>query len=98
LIFFHLFFLGLTSNFFLQLKVLMASSGGVFSLSPLEESMMLPKLRSTPDRNSSKQKHDEKTIYRPRVLWGGYIGENLNIETKSQEETGTKTSSGVLTQ
>jgi hypothetical protein len=41
-----------------------------FSLSLLAESMMLPKLRSTPDRNSSKQKQDEKTIYKPRVIQG----------------------------
>jgi hypothetical protein len=47
-----------------------SSSGGVFSLSSLEESMMLPKLRSIPDRNSSKQKHYENTIYRPRVFRG----------------------------
>jgi hypothetical protein len=39
-------------------------------LSSLEESMMLPKLRSTLDRNSSKQKHDEKMICRPWVLRG----------------------------
>jgi hypothetical protein len=60
--------------------------------------MVLSKLRSTPDRNSSKQKHDEKTIYRPWVLRGeGLYRQKLNIETKSQEETGTEMSSGVLT-
>jgi hypothetical protein len=41
-----------------------------FSLALLAESMMLLKLRSTPDRNWSKQKHDEKTIYRPRAIRG----------------------------
>jgi hypothetical protein len=39
-------------------------------LSLLEESMVLLKLRSTPDRNSSKQKHDENTIYKPRAIRG----------------------------
>jgi hypothetical protein len=32
--------------------------------------MVLSKLRSTPDRNSSKQKHYENTIYRPWVFRG----------------------------
>jgi hypothetical protein len=32
--------------------------------------MLPPKLRSTPDRNRSKQKHDENTIYRPRAIRG----------------------------
>jgi hypothetical protein len=39
-------------------------------LSLLEEAMIRLELRLTPDRNSSKQKHDEKMIYRPRVLRG----------------------------
>jgi hypothetical protein len=53
-----------------------SSSEGVFSLSLLAEAMVLLKLRTTPDRNRSKQKHDENTIYRPRAIRGGYIGEN----------------------
>jgi hypothetical protein len=32
--------------------------------------MMPLKLRKTPDGNRSKQKHDENTIYRPRVIRG----------------------------
>jgi hypothetical protein len=56
--------------------------------------MVLSKLRSTPDRNSSKQKHDEKMIYRPRALRGLYR-QKLNIEAESQEETETETSSRV---
>jgi hypothetical protein len=36
----------------------------------LAESMVLPELRSTPNRNRSKQKHDEKTIYRLRAIRG----------------------------
>jgi hypothetical protein len=47
-----------------------SSSLGLLPLSLLEEAMALSKLRSTPGRNSSKQKHDEKTIYRPWVLRG----------------------------
>jgi hypothetical protein len=47
-----------------------SSSQGLLPLSSLEEAIVLPKLKSTPDRNSSKQKHDEKMIYRPRVLRG----------------------------
>jgi hypothetical protein len=36
----------------------------------LAKAMMLLKLRTTPDRNSSKRKHDENTIYKPRVILG----------------------------
>jgi hypothetical protein len=39
-------------------------------LSLLAEAMMPLNLRTTPDRNRSKQKHDENTIYRPRVIRG----------------------------
>jgi hypothetical protein len=42
--------------------------------------MMLPKLKTTPDRNSSKQKYDENTIYKPWAIWGLYR-QKLNIET-----------------
>jgi hypothetical protein len=34
-------------------------------LSLLAKAMVPLKLRTTPDRNISKQKHDEKMIYRP---------------------------------
>jgi hypothetical protein len=47
-----------------------SSSEGILSLSSLEEAMMLLELRTNPDRNSSKQKHDENTIYKPWVIWG----------------------------
>jgi hypothetical protein len=57
--------------------------------------MILLELRTTPGRNSSKQKHYENMIYRPRVIRGLYR-QKLNIKMKSQEETGTKTSSGVV--
>jgi hypothetical protein len=53
-----------------------SSSARVFSLSLFAEDMMPLKLRTTPDRNRLKQKHDENTTYRPRVIRGGYIGEN----------------------
>jgi hypothetical protein len=36
----------------------------------LEEAMILLELRATPDRNSSKWKHDKNMIYRPRAIWG----------------------------
>jgi hypothetical protein len=39
-----------------------SSSIGFLPLSLLEEAMMLLKLRTTPDRNSSERKHD-KTRY-----------------------------------
>jgi hypothetical protein len=58
--------------------------------------MMPLKLRTTPGRNRLKQKHNEKTIYRPRAIRGLYR-RILNIETKSQEETGTETSSEANT-
>jgi hypothetical protein len=47
-----------------------SSSLGLLPLSLLEEALVLSKLRSTPDRNNSKQKHNQNRIYRPRVLWG----------------------------
>jgi hypothetical protein len=43
----------------------------------------------------ARNKHDEKMIYRPRVL-RGLNRRKLYIETKSQEKTGTETSFGVL--
>jgi hypothetical protein len=65
-----------------------------FSSDEPDEDMAAPKLGTTPDRNRSKQKRNENTIYRPRVIRGLYR-RKLNIKMKSQEETGTKTSSGV---
>jgi hypothetical protein len=41
-----------------------------FSLDEQDEDMVTLKLRTTPDRNISKQKHDENTIYRPRAIRG----------------------------
>jgi hypothetical protein len=41
-----------------------------------------------------KQKHDEKNDIQTSGIWGLYR-QKLNIKTKSQEETGTETSSGV---
>jgi hypothetical protein len=49
---------------------LMISAREFSSDGPVEE-IATPMLRTLPDTNSSKQKkHDEKTIYRPRVLRG----------------------------
>jgi hypothetical protein len=41
-----------------------------FSSDEPDEDMAAPKLGTTPDRNRSKQKHDENTIYRPRAIRG----------------------------
>jgi hypothetical protein len=41
-----------------------------FSLDGPDKDIVTPKLRAIPDRNSSKQKDNEKTIYRPRGLRG----------------------------
>jgi hypothetical protein len=41
-----------------------------FSSDGPDEDIVTPKLRAIPDRNSSKQKYDEKMIYRSRVLQG----------------------------
>jgi hypothetical protein len=40
-----------------------------FSLDKPDEDMATLKLRQSPDRNNSKQKHDESTIYIPRAIW-----------------------------
>jgi hypothetical protein len=68
LVFFHLFFFGFTFNFFLQLGVLVIIFWRLLPLSSLAEAMM--PLEQSPDRNRSKQKHDENTIYRPRAIRG----------------------------
>jgi hypothetical protein len=39
-----------------------------FSSDEPEEDMVALKLKMAPDKNRSKQKHDEKTIYRPRAI------------------------------
>jgi hypothetical protein len=41
-----------------------------FSSDEPEEDMVALKLRKAPDRNRSKQKHDEKMIYKPRAIRG----------------------------
>jgi hypothetical protein len=57
--------------------------------------MAPPNLRSTPDRNSSKQ---NATRNRYTDLWdsGGLNKQKLYIETNSQEETEMEMSSGVF--
>jgi hypothetical protein len=52
-----------------------------FSSEDPDEDMETPKLRTIPDRNSSKRKHDESTIYKPRVIRGLYR-RKLNIGAK----------------
>jgi hypothetical protein len=61
----------------------------------LEEAMAPPSLRSTPDRNSSKQNTTRKR-YTDLGDSEGLNRRKLYIKTKSQEETGTEMSSGVL--
>jgi hypothetical protein len=41
-----------------------------FSSDEPEEDMVALKLKTTPDRNRSKQKHDKKMIYRSQGLRG----------------------------
>jgi hypothetical protein len=41
-----------------------------FSLNEPEEDLVALKLRTAPDRNRSKQKHDKNMIYRPRAIRG----------------------------
>jgi hypothetical protein len=41
-----------------------------FSSDEPEEDMVAIKLKTAPDRNRLKQKHDENTIYKPRAIWG----------------------------
>jgi hypothetical protein len=43
-----------------------------FSSDEPDEDMVALKLRTAPDRNRSKQKHDKNTIYIPWVIWGLY--------------------------
>jgi hypothetical protein len=57
--------------------------------------MVLSKLRSIPDRNSSKQNTTRKR-YTDLGYFGGLYKRKLYIEGKSQEETRTETSSGML--
>jgi hypothetical protein len=64
-------------------------------LSLLEEAMASPNLRSTPDRNSSKQNTTRKR-YTDLGDSEGLNKRKLYIETKPQEETGTEKSSGVV--
>jgi hypothetical protein len=53
-----------------------------FSLDEPDKDMVTLKLRTTPDRNRSKRKYEENTIYKPRAIWGLYR-RKLNIEKKS---------------
>jgi hypothetical protein len=62
-----------------------SSSGGAFSLPLLEEAMVLSKLRSTHDRNSSKQNTTRKR-YTDLGYSGGLYRQKLYIKGKSQED------------
>jgi hypothetical protein len=58
------------------------------------KTLQLKAENNTLTETARNKKHDEKMIYRPRVLRGLYR-RKLYIEGKSQEETGTKMSSEV---
>jgi hypothetical protein len=62
-----------------------------FSSDEPEEDMVALKFRTTPDKNRLKQKHDEKTIYRPRAI-RGLNRRKFNNKMKAEEKTGTETS------
>jgi hypothetical protein len=72
----------------------MESAGG-FSLDEPDEDIITSKPRAIPDRNNSKQNMTRK---RDTDLGdsGGLNRQKLYIETKSQEENKTETSSGVF--
>jgi hypothetical protein len=66
-----------------------------FSLDGPNKGIATPKLRKIPDKNSSKQNTTRKR-YTDLADSGGLYRRKLYIKTKSQEETGTEMSSGVL--
>jgi hypothetical protein len=72
----------------------MESARGFSSDGP-DEGIATPKLRKIPDRNNLKQNTTRKR-YTALGDSGGLYKRKLYIEGKSQEETGTETSSGVL--
>jgi hypothetical protein len=67
-----------------------------FSSDEPGEDMVALKLRTTPDRNRSKQNTTRKQ-YKDLGQFGGLYRQKLNIETKAQEETGMEMSSEANT-
>jgi hypothetical protein len=65
------------------------TSAREFSSDEPDKDMVALKLRTAPDRNKVKQKHDENTIYRPRAIRGLYR-RKLNIEMKHRRKLGWK--------
>jgi hypothetical protein len=63
-----------------------------FSSDEPDEDMAAPKLRTTPDKNRSN-KNTTRTRYTDLGQSRGLYRQKLIIEMKSQEETGTETSS-----
>jgi hypothetical protein len=49
---------------------MLSQSSAVSFLCLLAEAMVPVNLKIAPDRNRSKQKHDEKMIYRSRIIQG----------------------------
>jgi hypothetical protein len=78
-----------------SLGVYQQTSNQGFSSDGPDEGIATPKLRKIPDRNSSKQNTMRKQ-YTDLGDSGGLYRRKLYIETKSQEETGSETSSGVF--
>jgi hypothetical protein len=73
---------------------LMESARG-FSSDRSDEDIVTPKMRTVPDKNSSKQNTTRKR-YTDLGDSGGLNKRKLYIETKPQEETGTEMSSGAF--
>jgi hypothetical protein len=66
-----------------------------FSSDGPDKDIVTQKLKVIPDRNSSKQNTTRKR-YTDLGYSGGLYRQKLYIERKSQEETGTETSSEVF--
>ena len=71
-----------------------SSSIGSFPLSLADTIVLLSFQRVCPDRNRSKQKHDENTIYGPRGIWGGYILRSFISKGRYWEKTSWRRSPG----
>jgi hypothetical protein len=71
-----------------------SSSLGLFPLSSLEEAMALSKLKINSWQKQLETKHDEKMIYRPWGLRGGYIGENYTSRRNHRRKPGWKRDPG----
>jgi hypothetical protein len=96
LVFFHLFFLGFTFNFFLQLEVLVIIFWRRLLLIITCESHDASKTENNLLTETDWSKNTTRTQYTNLGKSGGLYRRKLNIETKSHEETRTEMSSGVV--